>query len=135
MTRLADRRTILLAAAAAVTVAVMGAAGGRGWSGSATAHHVDVTIAFEGGGPLPKGRLVVYLDAAADRPMPEIARLYSDGGRETASLSLPVAETSSPRQIVAELQRPDGWLLARGSTQIEPGLPAAITLYTVLYQQ
>ena len=86
MRRLADRRTILLAAAA-VTVAVTGA--GRGLSGSATAHHVDVTIAFEGGGPIPKGRLVVYLDAAADRPMPEIARLYSDGGRETASLSLP----------------------------------------------
>ena len=60
----------------------------------------------------------------------------SDGKATKMSLSLPVPtslNTTSPQQVVAELQRADGWLLARGSAQLESDAPVAITLYTVMY--
>ena len=45
-----------------------------------------------------------------------------------------VAAAGAPtQQIVARLEREDGWLLARGSAQIEPGAPVEITLFTVMY--
>jgi hypothetical protein len=31
------------------------------------------------------------------------------------------------------LQRADGWLIARGSAQVQAGAPATITLHTVMY--
>lgn len=128
MGRLSDRRTILMAVAAAAALG--------GGAGPARSGDLDVTIGFEGGGIIPKGRLAVYLDGGAGgQATSERTTLESGGGSTTASLSLPLPDTnmSAPRQIVAELQRPDGWLLARGSAQIEAGSPVVITLYTVMY--
>lgn len=130
MKRLADRRTILLAVA---TVAA--AVGARADAGSAT--DLGVTVGFEGGGLVPKGRLAVYLDGPGVRQQ-GAARTSadSDGGSREINLSLTLpsgTDKSSPQQIVARLQRADGWLLARGSAQLDGSAPIVITLYTVMH--
>jgi hypothetical protein len=49
-------------------------------------------------------------------------------------LSPPASSTSSPTlRIVARLERADGWLLARGSAQLEAGAPVHVTLNVVMY--
>ncbi|MCZ0963134.1 hypothetical protein [Paracoccus benzoatiresistens] len=133
MERLAGRRRVLLAIA---TVAVGVAS--RGDTGQPA--DVDVTIGFEGGEIIPKGQLAVYLDgpdARGDRrSLAAGTTTESDGGSRKISVSLslpPGMNTSSPQQIVARLQRPDGWLLARGSAQLEGGSPVLITLHTVMH--
>ena len=41
---------------------------------------------------------------------------------------------TAPIEIVAVLERDDGWLLARGSAMIdEPGAPVTITLFKAMY--
>lgn len=133
MKRLADRRTILLAVATAAVAVGAGA-------GTVRPADVEVTVGFEGGGFVPKGQLAVYLDGpdGGGDARPPAARMTadSDGGSPEINLSLSVPsdlDTSSPRQIVARLQRADGWLLARGSAQIKDGSPVFITLYTAMH--
>lgn len=130
MKRLADRRTVLLAAAA---TAAMDA-----WAKAGPAPDLEVTIGFEGGGFVPKGRLAVHLDVGRQdhaRHPAATTNAESDGGSRKISVSLSLPRgmnTSSPQQVVARLQRADGWLLARGSTQLDGGSPVFITLYTVM---
>lgn len=130
MKRLADRRTLLLAAATAALAAGAGA-------GTARPAHVEVTVNFEGGQPIPKGRLVVHLDSpAGGHPMAAQASADSGGGSGRMTLSLPLPaemDRSSPHQIVAWLQRADGWLLARGSAPFQGRSPVVITLYTAMH--
>ena len=131
MKRLARRRTILLAAATAAIAATAGA-------DMPHPTQIEVAIAYEGGGTIPKGELVVYLDGAASGPSGG-ARInaQSDGGSRQMNvlIALPPSATGGPlpRQVVARLQRTDGWLIARGSTQVQTGAPATITLHTVMY--
>lgn len=133
MNRLADRRTVLLAVGTAAFAAAA-------LAGTARPMEVEVTVGFEGDEFVPKGQLVVYLDDPASpddaRSLAEATNVGSDGGSRNIDISLPLppgADTSSPQQIVARLERPDGWLLARGSTQLDTGAPVIITLYTVMY--
>lgn len=128
MKRLAGYRMMLLAAA---TVAVGAGAG----ADTARPTDAEITIDFEGGKAIPEGQLVVHLeDPAGGRQTG--AKAESDGKAVKMSLSLPMPaalDSTSPQQVVAELQRADSWLLARGSAQLEGDAPVAITLYTVMY--
>ena len=133
MKRPTDRRTVLLAAGVAAVAAA---------AGTVAAQSTDIrgTVTFEGGGVIPKGHLEIYLEdpAIQDKERRRAAKtsVKSDGGSKTIafSLPLPASSTASPTlQIVARLERADGWLLARGSAQFEAGSPVYVTLNTVMY--
>ena len=143
MSRLTDRRAILFAAGTAALVAATGAV-------AAQAADIRGVVAFEGGTAIPEGRIEVYLDAPATgsatgsvagsaagggaRVQASKARLASDGGMKSVEFSLPAGATvSQPQQVVAQLLREDGWLLARGSAEVKDGATVEITLYTVMY--
>lgn len=124
MTGLARRRMILLAAAAI-------AGGGPAWPGGP-----PVTVDFEGGGVIPKGRLTVELDDGGGGDGAPLAAASSTGGSTRITLSLPPGtDLSAPRQVVVRLEREDGWLLARGSAQPGRGAAVLVTLYTVMRQE
>jgi uncharacterized lipoprotein YbaY len=147
MKRLTDRRAILLAAGTTTVAAVTGAVTGvvtvtGAVTGAAAAQSADIdgTIAFEGGAEIPKGQIVIYLEdsAAQDDAQTRAAKasVKSDGGSRTISfsVSLPARLAASPtREIIARLERADGWLLARGSAQPKDGAPVHIILNTVMY--
>lgn len=133
MKRLTSPRTMLMAAGTAAVTAVAASAGGQ--TGA-----IPGTIVFADGSAIPKGDLVVYLDdSAADARATQPgarSRMISDGGAKVVRFTLPAPAdlpAAQTQEIVAELQRADGWLLARGSAQLEPGAPVEITLYTVMY--
>jgi hypothetical protein len=124
----ANRRTMLLAAAA-----VAGAV-------SAQAATISGTVEFEGGATVPKGEIQIYVDdpAATDdaRQRPLEIRIESDGGSRAIDFMLapPTSLTASPStQVIARLERPDGWLLARGSAQVEDGSALYIVLHKIMY--
>lgn len=133
MKGLPDRRTVLKTAGAVAVAAV---------AGPAAAQSTDIrgAVTFEGGAVIPEGRLEIYLE---DTAIQENARrraaktpVKSDGKSKTIefSLSPPASSTASPTlQIVARLERADGWLIARGSAQFEAGSPVHVTLNTVMY--
>jgi hypothetical protein len=129
-----DRRKVLkIAGAAAVAAAA--------WP--VTARSTDMmegTVTFEGGGVIPEGRLEIYLENPAidDKGLQRVAetRIESDGRSKAITFSLPPPAglmVSPDLQIVVRLERADGWLIARGSSQFEAGSPAQITLSTVMY--
>ncbi|WP_037283884.1 hypothetical protein [Rubellimicrobium mesophilum] len=133
MKGLADRRTILLAAGTAAVAVILGPA-------SAQPADIAGTVGFEGGQAIPKGEIRIYVDdpAAHDggRDHAAEARVSSDGGATSVefTLSPPATSAASPStRIVARLERSDGWLLARGSAQLEDGSPVHIVLHNVLY--
>jgi uncharacterized lipoprotein YbaY len=133
MKRPIGRRTVLVTAGAAAVAAA---------AGPVAAQSADIrgAVAFEGGKVVPEGRLEIYLEdpAIADSAQRRAAgtRIQSDGKSKAIefSLSPPASSTASPTQrIVARLERVDGWLLARGSAQVEAGSPVNVTLKTVVY--
>ncbi|MBU3030751.1 hypothetical protein [Paracoccus marinaquae] len=134
MKRLTDRRMILLAAGTVVFAAFAD-------HGAAQTNTVGGTVEFADGAPIPKGLLKVFLKGVEP---PKQARgtgaqndtIESTGKAQVIAFSLDLpsgARATSPRQIVAQLEREDGWLLARGSALIEPGQPVVIELATVMY--
>jgi hypothetical protein len=131
MKRLTDRRTVLMAAGAAAVAAA---------AGPAAAQSTDIrgAVTFEGGAAIPKGRLVIYLDDTAVQDNAEgraaKTRVDSNGGSKAIEFSLSPPATASPTlQVVARLERADGWLLARGSAPLAAGSPVNVTLNTVMY--
>jgi uncharacterized lipoprotein YbaY len=133
MKRPTDRRTLLITAGAAAVAAA---------AGPAAAQSTDIggAVTFEGGAVIPKGHLEIYLEdpAIQDNAQRRVAktRIESDGASKTIEFSLsPLASsTASPTlQIVARLERADGWLVARGSARFEAGSPVYVTLNTVMY--
>ncbi len=133
MKSLADRRTMLLSVGTAVAVAVAGAA---------PAHSVEIsgTVEFEGGAAIPKGEIEIHIEDPTVRESAQHGaaetRVASSGKSRTIefSFSLPSSSTASPgSQIIARLERADGWLLARGSAQLAIDAPVYITLYTAMY--
>lgn len=133
MMRLADRRTMLLAAGSAAVAAVAGTV-------LAQSTGIRGTLEFEDGKIIPKGRIEIYVDDPATkgdvRHSTATTRVESDGGSKTIDFSLsPLTSStvSTGTQIVARLERADGWLLARGSARLETGSPVHITLYTAMY--
>ena len=89
---------------------------------------VHATVVYETGAEIPKG--VIALELGPDAPA---ARVDSDGKSKSVAVSLPSALLGEGAEIVAYLERADGWLLARGSAIMEPGTPVQVTLYPVIY--
>jgi len=133
MKRPTDRRTVLKTAGAAAVAVVAGAV-------AAQSADIRGAVTFEGGKAIPEGFLEIYLEDTAiqdnARRRAAETRIESDGGSKAIefSLSPPASSTASPTlQIVARLERADGWLLARGSAQVEAGAAVNVTLNTVMY--
>jgi hypothetical protein len=128
MKRPIDRRTVLATAGAAAVAAAAGPV-------AAQSTAIRGAVAFEGGAVIPEGHLEIYLEDNARRRAAE-TRIKSDGKSKAIefSLSPPASSTASPTlQIVARLERADGWLVARGSAQFEAGSPVNVTLNAVMY--
>ncbi len=133
MKRPTDRRTVLIAAGAAALAAA---------TGTAVAQSTDIrgAVTFAGGALIPKGHIEIYLEdlAIQDSAQRRVAetRVKSDGEATTIdfSFSRPASLTALPTlQIVARLERGDGWLLARGSAQFEARSPVFVTLKEAVY--
>lgn len=133
MRRATDRRIVLLLAGAAAVAAT---------SDLVAAYTIDIhgTVMFEGDAVIPEGYLEVYLDDPAlrddARRRASRTRFNSNGRSKTIAFSLPLptsATTSPTLQIIARLERKDGWLVARGSARFEMGSPVNLTLHTVVY--
>ena len=128
-----DRRTVLMiAGAAAVAAAAVPVA--------AQPTEIHGAVAFEGGAVIPEGNLEIYLEdpAVQDNARRRAAntRTKSFGRSKTIAFSLspPTGWTaSSTLQIVARLERADGWLVARGSARFKMGSPVHVTLNAVMY--
>ncbi|MFV0383180.1 hypothetical protein [Paracoccus sp. (in: a-proteobacteria)] len=123
MKRLTNRRSLLLAA-------------GLLAAGTASARSADLSgsVRLADGTVLPKGDIRIYLEDAAHNRAAS-AKVKSDGASKAVAFTLPLTadNAAAPMQIVARLERSDGWLLARGSAKLEPESPIDITLYTVMY--
>ncbi|WP_201861846.1 hypothetical protein [Microvirga soli] len=133
MTRMTARRTVLLTAGVAAFATSVG---------PVAAQPADIrgAITFEGGAVIPEGYVEVYLEDSAirDNARRRIAktRIKSDGRSRTIAFNLPSpasATASSTLQIVARLERTDGWLVARGSEQLAAASPVSVTLNAVMY--
>jgi uncharacterized lipoprotein YbaY len=128
-----DRRTVLMTAgAAAIAVA----------AGPVAAQSMDIsgTVTFAGGAVIPEGQLEIYLEDPGiqdtARRRAANTRVVSEGGSKAIAFSLspPASSTASPTlQIVARLERADGWMVARGSARYGAGSPVHVTLSTVMY--
>ncbi len=126
-----NRRTILIAAGAAAAAAVADTA-------LAQSTNIRGIVNYEGGTAVPEGQIAIYLEDPAlpngTQNRAAETHVKSDGGARTIAFSFPPPESSSPTlQIIARLERKDGWLLARGSAQYEAGAPVSITLNTAMY--
>ncbi len=96
------------------------------------------SVAFEGGMNIPEGEIEIYFDdpSSSDPADPDAlsTRLRSDGNAKAIEFLLTVdTDVSGVREIIARLERNDGWLIARGSTVFELGAPVRIMLHTVMY--
>jgi uncharacterized lipoprotein YbaY len=130
--RRADRRSVMIAGAAVLAVA----------SGTVAAQSVDIrgALAFSGGAAIPPGLVLIALEdpAIPDRARRRVAqtRIISDGASKMLDFFLPLPATtamSSSLQIVARLERADGWLLARGSARVNESSPTTVTLSEAVY--
>jgi hypothetical protein len=132
MKRPTNRRTVMMAMGAAAIAAAAGQAAGQ-------PTNIYGAITFEGGAPIPEGALEIYLEdpAIQDSARGRAAETHikSGGGSKVVSFSLapPASSTSSTLRIVARLERSDGWLIARGSAQVDAGSPVHVTLSAVMY--
>lgn len=134
MTRLFNRRLALISLAVLI--------GGSSMAETATgpAGTISGRISFADGEAIPKGQIVIFLEQPDDpstavRSETDIS-VTSDGKSTAIPFSLPTNATtagSSLTMVVALLEREDGWLLARGSTKINPGNPTDVTLYDVIH--
>lgn len=131
MTRLTDRRSAMFVAGLAAFAAVAG-------PGSAQAVDISGTVEFAGGAVIPKGGIMIHMEVPetdALHQAPPLA-VESDGKAKAVDFSFAqsvVPDAAPGARIVARLEREDGWLLARGSAQVEPGTPVHIVLHTVMY--
>ncbi|MDD7911549.1 hypothetical protein PUV47_16585 [Pseudovibrio exalbescens] len=108
---------------------------------NAQTQKISGTISFADQELIPEGSLKLYLKSTA-RPdskteLETETPLESRGKTGTLAFvaNLPEAlEPTAPFQLIARLERADGWLLARGAASLKkPDMPQEITLYTVMY--
>lgn len=125
------RREVLVAGTAAIAFAAGAAA--------EQPNGIGGIVDYEGGKPIPQGQLQIFLDDPAQKEQrAAVAPTVIESGGKLTEVEFSVQpdsqrSISSPVQIVAQLLRKDGWLLARGSTDFTPDAPMRITLYTVMY--
>jgi hypothetical protein len=122
-----DRRSFLAALSAALLT--------LGAPVMAETPEIRGVVAFAGDEPIPQGALRIHLDVAgsdAARPTPS-ADLVADGKSTALEFTLARPASAQVLQVVARLEREDGFLLARGSAAVEPGRPVRIVLRAVMY--
>ncbi|WP_108819464.1 hypothetical protein [Pseudovibrio sp. Alg231-02] len=118
------------------------AAGTDAYSKTTEAQASDIrgTLTFAGDTEIPKGQIKIYIEDTAikdsTRELTTQTHLKSSGKSKTIDFSVtrPSNIQASPTlRIIAQLQRPDGWLLAQGSTKIKSSKPLGIMLYRTMY--
>ncbi|MFQ6552597.1 hypothetical protein AAD018_009670 [Aestuariibius insulae] len=131
----ANSMTYQTPAKAAAIAALLGS------SAFAQAPDLRGDIGLDSGAALPEGRIAIYLKDPATGPSGmEAADLYIQSSGKTDRIAFTLAPdedwdlTSPSLQIVARLEREDGWLLARGSARPEAGSQIHITLYEAMYR-
>ncbi|SEL00450.1 hypothetical protein SAMN05444413_10534 [Roseivivax marinus] len=98
---------------------------------SACASGLSGEITFAGGTEIPEGTIRVFVEPVGDADVdPAETTLPSDGKSTALAFSLPEAGPN-PRQIIAELTRADGRLIARGAAI--PEEPLSVELFAVIY--
>ncbi len=112
-----------------------GAATVAAFAGPATAQprYVRGAVSFEGGAVIPQGEIEIFLEGLADDgPAGQevtTTRARGDGKSKEIEFVLPLDGTAPPRlEIVARLERADGWLVARGSAAYETAAPIRVVL-------
>ena len=111
-------------------------AGLPAFAGQTARPMVEGSVIYEADGPIPQGRVSLILEErSSDGKRESDAVMLDSVGKDKAiAFSMPMPEGEAEgMQIVARLERADGWLLARGSAPVTPGLPVEVTLNTVLY--
>lgn len=134
MKRPTNLRTALIAAGAAAVAVIAGTV-------AAQATDIRGAVNYEGGAVIPEGQIEIrFEDPAIQADMRDQAaetRVESDGKSKTIAFSLPLTTASSTGsrtlQIVAILERADGWLLARGSAKVEANASVHVTLNEAMY--
>lgn len=133
MKRPTDRRTVLIAAGAAAVAAAAGTV-------ATPSTDIQGTVRFADGAAIPEGQITIYLEdlAIEDSAQRRVAETHvtSDGGSKTIGFSFPPppSATALPTlQVVARLERADGWLVARGSAQVKATTPVLVTLKEAIY--
>jgi hypothetical protein len=126
-----DRRTVLVTVGAAAVAASAGPI-------AAQSTVLRVIVTFEGGTVIPKGHLEINLKdlAAPDNAQIQVGSIQSYGRSKAINISLSqpaIANVSPNQQIIVRLEREDGWLLARGSAQVEASSSVYVQLSQVMY--
>ena len=137
MKHVLSRRQILVASVVTAAAATVVATTGNTMADEQVLHG---RVSYMEGAALPKGRLRFHVEglpgSASTKAIPLTADMVSDGkaDRLSFSMSLPEGvETAPVVLLVVSLERPDGWLLARGTAKVRPGEPVDITLFEVVY--
>lgn len=98
------------------------------------------SVNFVGDTAIPAGQIAITLEDTANRDSvrlaPVEAALDSNGKSTIIPFAIEMPATvraSRTLQIVARLERADGWLLARGSAPYTPGTPIEVTLNPAMY--
>ncbi|EPX78219.1 hypothetical protein [Litoreibacter arenae] len=122
------RRAVLMAAAAIAT---------SFRSAAAQSHDIRGEVGFEGGAVIPEGEIEISVEDSAKntaRHNAEKTRVKSDGKSKMIAFSMPSnSQASSTLEIVARLEKADGWLLARGSAPLKTGSRVHIMLNKAVY--
>ncbi|WP_299616021.1 hypothetical protein [uncultured Tateyamaria sp.] len=133
MTLQINRRTLFVGIVFTGVAVVAGTVG-------AQSRDMQGGVTYEGGKVIPEGQIEIFLEDPANQAKKRLGdqqiRVESDGKSRQIlfSLTRPASSSASPTvRVVAHLEREDGWLLARGSAQVEDGVPVSITLNTVMY--
>ena len=101
--------------------------------------HGEVT--YSTGGAIPEGYLKIRLEdpsggSKAERRIAEV-HVKSSGAVDAEPFTLKAprsrVEGTTQLEVVARLEREDGWLIARGSERIRGTEPVSVTLNTVMY--
>ncbi|KZL10753.1 hypothetical protein [Pseudovibrio sp. Ad26] len=106
----------------------------------AQASDIRGTLTFAGDAEIPKGQIKIYIEDTAikdsKRELTSKTHLNSTGKSAAIvfSVTRPASIQTSPTlRIIAQLQRPDGWLLAEGSIKIKDDKPVDVMLYEAMY--
>ncbi|KZK92252.1 hypothetical protein PsAD5_04007 [Pseudovibrio sp. Ad5] len=132
----------LINRSAALLAAGLLAAGTDAFSKTTEAQASDIrgTLTFAGDTEIPKGQVKIYIEDTAikDSTRELTTQIHLNSSGKSKAIDFSVARPSNVQvsptlRIIAQLQRPDGWLLAQGSTKIKSGKPLGIMLYRTMY--
>lgn len=140
MTRLVEHPFIRRGLAGLTGVAVAGVMVLTIAAGTVEAQMSSVSgaITYPDGKAIPEGVLKIQIeDLATGNAVADIGevQIKSRGADKSVAFALPplAAKSSGNLEIVARLERADGFLLARGSAPYEAGAPVTVPLSTVQY--